>query len=84
MTLDAEIAPVLFRKLKSTASQIDDAQEVEVSQAIGVQCREILIKLGTMIICWNTATIFLASMEWPCLTAIAGRVHSLFRKPIAR
>ena len=49
MTLDAEIAPVLFRKLKSIASQIDDAQEVEDFQAIGVQCREILIELGNTI-----------------------------------
>ena len=49
MTLGAEIAPVLFRKLKSIASQIDDAQEVEDFQAIGVQCREILIELGNTI-----------------------------------
>ena len=49
MTLGAEIAPVLFRKLKRIASQIDDAEEVEDFQAIGVQCREILIELGNNI-----------------------------------
>ena len=48
-TLGAEIAPVLFRKLKHIAELIDDAEEIEDFQAIGVQCREILIELGNSI-----------------------------------
>lgn len=48
-TLGAEIAPVIFRKLKNIATQIDHAAEVEDFQAIGVQCREILIELGNTI-----------------------------------
>ena len=49
MTLDGEIAPALFRKLKNIASLIDVAKEIEDFQAIGVQCREILIELGNTI-----------------------------------
>lgn len=49
ITLDNEIAPTLFRKLKNIAALIDIAQEVEDFQAIGVQCREILIELGNTI-----------------------------------
>lgn len=49
VTLDAEIAPQLFRKLKSVAALIDTAKEIEDFQAIGVQCREILIELGNHI-----------------------------------
>lgn len=49
VTLDAEIAPQLFRKLKSVATLIDTAKEIEDFQAIGVQCREILIELGNHI-----------------------------------
>lgn len=49
MSLDTEIAPILFRKLKNTALLIDTATEIEDFQAIGVQCREILIELGNNI-----------------------------------
>lgn len=49
MTLDGEMAPVLFRKLKSIATLIDTAIEIEDFQAIGVQCREVLIELGNTI-----------------------------------
>lgn len=49
ITMDGEIAPSLFRKLKNVAMLIDGAQEVEDFQAIGVQCREILIELGNTI-----------------------------------
>ena len=49
MTLGTELAPVLFRRLKNLACQIDAAEEVEDFQAIGVQCREILIELGNYI-----------------------------------
>lgn len=48
-TLEGEIAPVLLRKLKNLAIQIDLAKEVEDFQSIGVQCREILIELGNNI-----------------------------------
>ena len=36
ITMDGEIAPTLFRKLKNVALLIDGAQEVEDFQAIGV------------------------------------------------
>lgn len=49
VTLDAEIAPQLFRKLKSVAALIGTAKEIEDFQAIGVQCRETLIELGNHI-----------------------------------
>lgn len=49
MTLDNDIAPTLFRKLKNIATLIDSAREIEDFQAIGVQCREILIELGNSI-----------------------------------
>ena len=49
ITLDNEIAPTLFRKLKNIATLIDSAREIEDFQAIGVQCREILIELGNSI-----------------------------------
>ncbi|WP_127462013.1 hypothetical protein [Paenibacillus elgii] len=49
MTLDSEIAPQLFRKLKNIATLIDSAIETEDFQAIGVQCREVLIELGNLI-----------------------------------
>lgn len=49
VTLGTEIAPELFRKLKSVALLIDTAQEIEDFQSIGVQCREILIELGNHI-----------------------------------
>ena len=49
MTLGAELAPVLFRRLKNLARQIDTAEELEDFQSIGVQCREILIELGNNI-----------------------------------
>ena len=45
-TLGAEIAPQILRKLRGIASLIDSATEIEDFQAIGVQCREILIELG--------------------------------------
>lgn len=49
VTLNSGIAPVLFRKLKSVATLIDIAKEIEDFQSIGVQCREILIELGNHI-----------------------------------
>lgn len=49
MTLESDIAPQLFRKLKNIANLIDSAIEIEDFQAIGVQCREILIELGNSI-----------------------------------
>lgn len=49
ITLDNGIAPQLFRKLKNIATLIDSAIEIEDFQAIGVQCREILIELGNSI-----------------------------------
>lgn len=49
VTLGTEIAPQLFRKLKSVAALIDTAKEIEDFQAIGVQCRETLIELGNYI-----------------------------------
>lgn len=49
MTLGTQLAPVLFRRLKNIADQIDKAEEIEDFQAIGVQCREILIELGNSI-----------------------------------
>ena len=49
ITLDGEIAPPLFRKLKNIALLIDEAKEIEDFQSIGVQCREILIELGNTI-----------------------------------
>lgn len=49
VTLGAEIAPQLMRKLKSVALLIDTANEIEDFQSIGVQCREILIELGNHI-----------------------------------
>lgn len=48
-TLGAEIAPQLLRKLRSIASLIDSATEIEDFQSIGVQSREILIELGNYI-----------------------------------
>ena len=49
MTLDEEIAPNLFRKLKNIAELIDSAKEIEDFQSIGVQCREVLIELANNI-----------------------------------
>lgn len=49
ITLNNDIAPQLFRKLKSVATLIDSAVEIEDFQSIGVQCREILIELGNSI-----------------------------------
>lgn len=49
ITLESDIAPQLFRKLKSIATLIDSALEIEDFQAIGVQCREVLITLGNSI-----------------------------------
>ncbi|VDB99357.1 conserved protein of unknown function [Oenococcus oeni] len=49
ITLDIEIAPKLFRKLKSVALFIDTDKEIEDFQSIGVQCREILIELSNYI-----------------------------------
>lgn len=48
-TLGAEIAPQLLRKLRSIATLIDSATEIEDFQSIGVQSREILIELGNHI-----------------------------------
>lgn len=49
VSVNSEIPAMLFRKLKSIASLIDEAIEIEDFQAIGVQCREILIELGNHI-----------------------------------
>ncbi len=49
LTLENEIAPQLFRKLKSIATLIDSAIEIEDFQSMGVQCREVLIALGNSI-----------------------------------
>ncbi|MEF9936468.1 MAG: hypothetical protein RR688_05160 [Carnobacterium sp.] len=49
VTLDTDITPQLFRKLKNIALLIDTAKEIEDFQSIGVQCREILIELGNHI-----------------------------------
>lgn len=49
LTLGSEIVPSLFRKIKSIATLIDTAKEVEDFQAIGVQSREVLIALGNYI-----------------------------------
>lgn len=48
-TVGSDIAPQLLRKLKGVADLIDNAIEVEDFQAIGVQCREILIELSNEI-----------------------------------
>lgn len=48
-TLGAEIAPHLLRKLRSIATLIDSASEIEDFQSIGVQSRETLIELGNYI-----------------------------------
>lgn len=48
-TLGIEITPVLLRKLRNTADKLENAREIEDFQAIGVQCREILIELGNAI-----------------------------------
>lgn len=49
VTLQTDIAPRLFRKLKSIANLIDSAVEIEDFQSVGVQCREVLIDLGNSI-----------------------------------
>lgn len=49
VTLETDIAPQLFRKLKSIAKLIDSAVEIEDFQSVGVQCREVLIDLGNSI-----------------------------------
>ena len=49
ISLNSDIAPQLFRKLKSIATLIDSAVEIEDFQSIGVQCREILIEVGNSI-----------------------------------
>jgi len=49
ITLNSDIVPQLFRKLKNIANLIDSAIEIEDFQAIGVQCREVLIELGNSI-----------------------------------
>ena len=48
-TLGAEIAPQLLRKLRSIATLIDSATEIEDFQSIGVQSREVLIELGNYV-----------------------------------
>lgn len=49
VTLNSDVAPQLFRKFKSIATLIDSAVEIEDFWSIGVQCREILIELGSLI-----------------------------------
>ena len=49
VTLGTDIAPQLYRKLKSVATLIDTAKEIEDFQSIGVQCRELLIELGNYV-----------------------------------
>ncbi|WP_257612219.1 hypothetical protein [Oenococcus oeni] len=58
ITLDIEIAPKLFRKLKSVALFIDTDKEIEDSQSIGVQCREILIELSNYIYTPSMAGVY--------------------------
>ena len=48
-SVETEITPKILRKLKTIASLIDTAIEIEDFQAIGVQCREILIELSNEI-----------------------------------
>lgn len=48
-TVGTDIAPVLLRKLKNISTLIDSAIECEDFQAIGVQCREVLIELTNQI-----------------------------------
>lgn len=45
----ATIAPQLFRKLKMVSKLLDEANEIEHFQSIGVQCREALIELANAI-----------------------------------
>ncbi|KDE87851.1 hypothetical protein EL27_00110 [Oenococcus oeni] len=58
ITLDIEIAPKLFRKLKSVALFIDTDKEIEDFQSIGVQCREILIELSKYIYTSSMAGVY--------------------------
>lgn len=48
-TVGTDIAPVLLRKLRNISTLIDLAIECEDFQAIGVQCREVLIELTNQI-----------------------------------
>lgn len=48
VTLDAEIAPQLFRKLKSVATLIDTAKEIEDFQAIG-ESQTITMEVGSLV-----------------------------------
>lgn len=45
VSLNKDIAAVLYRKLKNVVGLLDVSKEVEDFQSIGVQCREILIEL---------------------------------------
>lgn len=45
VSLNKDIAAVLYRKLKNVVALLDTSKEVEDFQSIGVQCREILIEL---------------------------------------
>ena len=56
LSLDSDIAPRLFRKLKGIADLVDTAVEIEDFQSIGVQCRELLIELGNSIYSPDMAT----------------------------
>lgn len=49
ITLNDEMTPTLFRKLRNVVGQLDKSKEIEDFQSIGVQCREILIELGNTI-----------------------------------
>ncbi|CDX01521.1 Hypothetical protein DPCES_1634 [Desulfitobacterium hafniense] len=44
-----EIVPQLYRKLKMVSKLLDEANEIEHFQSIGVQCREALIELANAI-----------------------------------
>lgn len=46
-SVESEIAPQLLRRLKSIATLIDSAVEIEDFQTIGVQCREVLVELAS-------------------------------------
>lgn len=48
-SLGGDMSPLLLRKLKSVSTLIDIAIEIEDFQAIGIQCREIMIELRNYI-----------------------------------
>ncbi len=81
VTLDTEIASKLFRKLKSVALLIDTAKEIEDFQSIGVQCREILIKLSNYIYTPSMAGVDEQPKKSDFKNAVYGRRERLWRCP---